>query len=149
RLHRACHARSRRRRRRGRVRRARSSLPIHSGSEPPFTAATGGALGEAATRRPGLCYKDRRMPVVATGDPPAPSAWPASAGYVPRRAIKARPLGWFWQRALAFGALALALPIALVTARGTVDWPGRPFPGFFAMGNGIVPTVGLYSWTGL
>ena len=89
------------------------------------------------------------MPIVATGDPPAPSAWPASAGYVPRRAIKARPLGWFWQRALAFGALALALPIALVTARGTVDWPGRPFPGFFAMGNGIVPTVGLYSWTGL
>jgi signal transduction histidine kinase len=44
---------------------------------------------------------------------------------------------------------ALALPIALGTAVGTLDWPGRAFPGFFVMHNGVVPTVGLYRWSGL
>src|SRR5262249_39031274 len=29
-----------------------------------------------------------------------------------------------------------------------MHWPGRVFPGFFVLTNRIVPTIGLYGWTG-
>ncbi len=87
------------------------------------------------------------MPVLATtGEaknglplvPAAPVTWSAR-----------RPLRWLGERWPTLLALAVALPIAVPTFRGTLDWIGQPFPGFFVMGNRVVPTVGLYSWTGL
>ena len=30
----------------------------------------------------------------------------------------------------------------------TLAWPGLAFPGFFLLSNAVVPTTGLYSWTG-
>src|SRR5262249_4289105 len=39
--------------------------------------------------------------------------------------------------------------IAIVTTVGTFGWLGRPFPGFFVMHDLLVPSVGLYEWTGL
>jgi signal transduction histidine kinase len=56
---------------------------------------------------------------------------------------------WVAQRWLSLSALALAIPLALFTTIKTLDWPGRPFPGFFVLCNNVVPTIGLYSWTGL
>jgi signal transduction histidine kinase len=50
---------------------------------------------------------------------------------------------------MALVTLVLSLPIAIMTLGGTLGWIGHPFPGFFVMANGVVPTVGLYSWTGL
>ena len=43
----------------------------------------------------------------------------------------------------------MTLPIGIDVTLGTRFWPGRPFPGFFVLENGIVPSVGLYEWTGL
>src|SRR5207247_11213485 len=60
--------------------------------------------------------------------------------------------GWFGDRLLAFVLLAIALPIAILTSWKTLDWlprGGRVFPGFFVMENGVVPTVGLFHWTGM
>src|SRR5262249_32169560 len=51
-----------------------------------------------------------------------------------------------------FCLLAVALPIACLATWKTLDWirpAGLPFPGVFVMENGIVPTVGLYHWTGM
>lgn len=47
------------------------------------------------------------------------------------------------------GATALVIA-ALVLAIGLAarSWVGAPFPGFFVMPNGVVPSVGLPSWTG-
>jgi signal transduction histidine kinase len=61
----------------------------------------------------------------------------------PARGARLRPL---W---LPLAALVLAAPIALFTTIGTLDWTGRPFPGFFALCNNVVPTIGLYGWTGI
>ncbi|MBI3767875.1 MAG: GAF domain-containing protein [Deltaproteobacteria bacterium] len=46
-------------------------------------------------------------------------------------------------------AAVLALPIIAITAHGTLFWPGRTFPGFFVMGDAVVPTIGLRDWTGM
>ena len=75
---------------------------------------------------------------------------PASADAPPRGVVAERR--WVIDRLLPFCLLGLALPIAAFTAWGTLDWlrpGGRPFPGFFVMQNGIVPTVGLFRWTGM
>lgn len=78
---------------------------------------------------------------------------------MPAPAQDVRPVGgiarrpWTWSAlAIRWPALAtalVALPIAVLTAVGTLYWPGRVFPGFFVMGNGLVPTIGLYDWTGI
>jgi len=84
-----------------------------------------------------------------------PTPTPATATIRP--ATTARPAfdqerRWLLDRWLPFCLLALALPIALLTAWRTLDWlrpGGHPFPGFFVMDNGVVPTVGLFHWTGM
>jgi signal transduction histidine kinase len=61
-------------------------------------------------------------------------------------------LRWLRERLLPIALLAVALPIALLTTWKSLDWleaGGRVFPGFFAMENRIVPTVGLFHWTGM
>jgi signal transduction histidine kinase len=68
--------------------------------------------------------------------------------------VAARPHGsgrlrWSRQHWPSLLALALAAPLFAVTAFGTLYFPGRPFPGFLVMGNGVVPTVGLSGWTGM
>ncbi len=84
----------------------------------------------------------------------APSG-PAIAAFEPAPAVPA-PVAperhWLADRWLPFCLLALALPIALLTAWKTLDWlrpGGKPFPGFFVMENGVVPTVALFHWTGM
>jgi two-component system NtrC family sensor kinase len=85
----------------------------------------------------------------------APTSTPAAAT-VPA-AAPTRPAGraerrWLRDRWLPFFLLAVALPIAVLTAWKTLDWlrpGGRPFPGFFVMENGVVPTMGLFHWTGM
>ncbi len=67
----------------------------------------------------------------ATFDPEAP---------VRRRRLVAR-----WP---ALAAVAICLPLAVIAVVGSLYWPGRTFPGFLVMGNRMVPTIGLYSWTG-
>src|SRR6185503_6927070 len=42
-----------------------------------------------------------------------------------------------------------ALVALLVSATSSLVWPGRLFPGFFVLVNGIVPSIGLQSWTGM
>lgn len=59
-----------------------------------------------------------------------------------------RPWRWISERWLALGAAAIAVAIAVITTVGTLYWPGRVFPGFFVLGNTIVPTIGVYDWTG-
>jgi len=61
----------------------------------------------------------------------------------------ARRWRWVAERWFALGAAAVATPIAVITILGTLYWPGRTFPGFFVLGNTIVPTIGLYDWTGM
>ncbi len=59
---------------------------------------------------------------------------------------------WWRGRLLPLAMLAVALPLAIFSAAKTLDWlqpGGKPFPGFFVMQNGIVPTVGLFHWTGM
>ena len=59
---------------------------------------------------------------------------------------------WLADRLPSFVLLGLASIIATLTTIGTMEWwswEGRPFPGFFVMESGVVPTVGLYHWTGL
>ncbi len=58
--------------------------------------------------------------------PAVPVAWYA------RQRIR-----WVRERWLTFVALAVALPIAVPAFRGTLDWLGRPFPGFFVMANDV------------
>ena len=61
-------------------------------------------------------------------------------------------LRWLRDRILPIVLLAIALPIALLTTWKSFAWlqpGGRLFPGFFVMENGIVPTVGLFNWTGM
>ncbi len=59
---------------------------------------------------------------------------------------------WVLDRLVPFSLLAIAFPIALLTAWKTLDWlepGGKRFPGFFVMENGVVPTIGLFHWTGM
>ena len=69
------------------------------------------------------------------------------------RAGRARAALAGWNAGCPFCLLAVALPIALLTTWKTLDWlppGGRPsFPGFFVMENRVVPTVGLFDWTGM
>ncbi len=84
-----------------------------------------------------------------------PSPETATASIEPAgsaRTTVAHDLRWLRDRLLPFCLLVVALPIALITSWKTLDWlrpGGRPFPGFFVMENGIVPTVGLFHWTGM
>src|SRR5262249_22329333 len=90
------------------------------------------------------CYGDRlsramsaSSPTVAVAMPPAPPRGEHS---------------WIADRLLPLFLLGLALPTPLFPAWRRLDWlepGGRPFPGFFVMENGIVPTVGLFHWTGM
>ncbi len=45
-------------------------------------------------------------------------------------------------------AAAFAVPIVVITTVGTLYWPGRVFPGFFVLGNALVPTIRVYDWPG-
>lgn len=48
--------------------------------------------------------------------------------------------------------LVVAWLVALVASMHTLSWwswEGRPFPGFFVMDTGVVPTVSLAHWTGV
>jgi hypothetical protein len=67
---------------------------------------------------------------------------------VRRAELHGRSWRWVRDRWFVFFAAAIALPIAIVTIPGPMYWPGRIFPGFFVLGNGIVPTVSVYDWTG-
>jgi len=57
-------------------------------------------------------------------------------------------------RVLAFAALyrwpllavALLVPLALLSTATSLDWIGRTFPGFFLMENRVVPTFSGYRW---
>jgi len=56
---------------------------------------------------------------------------------------------WLAERSLPLAIFAVAIPIALFTTIATLDWPGRPFPGFFVLCNNVVPTIGVSGWTGV
>jgi len=59
---------------------------------------------------------------------------------------------WVRERLLPFAVLVIGLPLGLFTSWTSLYWlvqGGRPFPGFFVMERAIVPTVGLYHWTGM
>jgi signal transduction histidine kinase len=59
-------------------------------------------------------------------------------------------LPWLTTRWPAVIGLIVTLPLTLIAVIGVLDyWPGRTFPGFFLLGNRIVPMVGLYTWTGI
>lgn len=68
----------------------------------------------------------------------------------PRRVaiLRGRAVRRWFARLPALVAAAVALPIAIACFVATLAWPGRTFPGFFLLDNGVVPTAGLYSWTG-
>ena len=63
--------------------------------------------------------------------------------------IHPRHRRWLRERVPALALAALVAPLFLLTAVDTLYWPGRVFPGFFVMGNRIVPTIGLPQWTGI
>ena len=56
---------------------------------------------------------------------------------------------WILHRWPALALATLTLPVAAATLVAALSWIGRPFPGFFVMGNGLIPTVGNFDWTGL
>jgi signal transduction histidine kinase len=69
-------------------------------------------------------------------------------------ADRVRPTWRPWLRRLAVRAPALAGAAILLVTGGlalteSLAWPGRTFPGFFVMENRMVPSVGVYSWTGI
>ena len=79
-----------------------------------------------------------------------PTSAPVASATTP--AVSRPESQWLRDRWLPLAMLAIALPVAIVTAWRTLDWlepGGKPFPGFFVMENGIVPTVGLFHWTGM
>lgn len=43
-------------------------------------------------------------------------------------------------------AAAMAVPLTLYAVVVSLQWIGAPFPGFFMMENGVVPTVSGYVW---
>jgi signal transduction histidine kinase len=57
--------------------------------------------------------------------------------------------GWARRRVAPLAIGVLSLPVVVATIAGTLYWPGRIFPGFFVLENGLVPTIGLYDWTGM
>ncbi len=65
-----------------------------------------------------------------------------------RAAVLARRWRWIADRWFVLAAAAITLPVAVLSIVGTLYWPGRPFPGFFVLGNTIVPTIRVYDWTG-
>ncbi len=71
------------------------------------------------------------------------------AGETRRTARRSGTWQWLALRWPAVATALIAIPIAVITAAGTLYWPGRVFPGFFVMGNALVPTIGLYDWTGM
>jgi len=48
--------------------------------------------------------------------------------------------------ALPLLVLALTAPLTGFAIRESLDWVGKPFPGFLVMANAVVPTVGAYDW---
>jgi hypothetical protein len=67
----------------------------------------------------------------------------------PSTARRSAAGAWLAERWPAVAVLAVAIPLACISIAGTLYWPGRAFPGFFLLGNRIVPTIGVYDWTGL
>lgn len=55
---------------------------------------------------------------------------------------------WVRERYKSLALLALATPLTILCLVACLQWPGRTFPGFFLLRNGMVPSVGLYHWTG-
>lgn len=54
-------------------------------------------------------------------------------------------------RAVQVGALALGiavLSLATVTTLSSIEWVGRPFPGFLLLPNRVVASIGLAGWPG-
>ncbi len=49
----------------------------------------------------------------------------------------------YWRPLL---ALSFALPVAVNAAIRSLDWLDAPFPGFYVMSNGVIPTVSGYDW---
>jgi signal transduction histidine kinase len=75
-----------------------------------------------------------------------------AAGTVARQVPLATPeagAAWMRGRWPALVAAVVCFPLAVIAIVGTLHWPGHTFPGFFVLGNGVVPTVGLYGWTGM
>jgi signal transduction histidine kinase len=55
------------------------------------------------------------------------------------------------RRATRLGAIAMvvvALLLAGRTTRTSLDWIGRPFPGFMVLDNRVVASIGLANWSG-
>ena len=119
---------------------------VHGARERADTAAADGALAAGGSVFASLAGSGMAS-IVRVAEGAARQTPPVTVPVVES------PLRRWWQwgrtRRLALLAVAVVLPIALVTTRGTLDWLDRPFPGFFVMGNGIVPTVGVPGWPGL
>src|SRR5262245_44263269 len=58
-------------------------------------------------------------------------------------------LRWARRRWLALLVAVSAVPVLAAGLASSLYWPDRLFPGFFLLADDLVPTVGLYSWTGL
>src|SRR5436305_246291 len=57
-------------------------------------------------------------------------------------------LRWALKRWRPILTAALGTPLVAVAVLSSLHWAGRVFPGFFVLTNRLIPTVGLYSWTG-
>src|SRR6185295_17463267 len=42
--------------------------------------------------------------------------------------------------------LLIGLPILVASVSESLEWLHRPFPGFFLMSNGVIPSVSGYRW---
>src|SRR5437870_1443127 len=63
--------------------------------------------------------------------------------------VTARRMRWAARRWRPIAACLLGAPLVVIAIVSSLYWPGRVFPGFFLLTNRLVPTIGLYSWTGL
>ena len=50
---------------------------------------------------------------------------------------------------LLLGLAVVCLGIVVLCTVNSLQWIGKPFPGFLIMGNRVVPSAGLYHWSGL
>lgn len=56
---------------------------------------------------------------------------------------------WSRERWRPLVVAALGLPLVVLALATSLHWPSQVFPGFFILDNRLVPTVGLYHWTGM
>src|SRR5579862_6592045 len=67
----------------------------------------------------------------------------AAAAPVRRDAAVLAALGTYWRPLL---VLIVALPVAAAATTTSLAWFRAPFPGFFLMRNGVIPTVSGFTW---